>query len=226
MSVQHPSVPRRSRAESLYRFRWAIWLGVLLIGAGIGTTLALTRSSGKAVPQAPPPDKGFTWAAGAKRAPNFRLADENGRPVSLSRFQGHPVLVTFIDPLCRNMCPLEAKALTSAVGSLPAAQRPAIVAVSVNRWGDGRQTLLRDASKWRLPPAWHWAIGKPAALDAAWRSYGIGVRDDKTRVGGVTIHNISHTEATFVVDRQGYQRVLFMWPFLAEDVTTALKRLG
>lgn len=212
--------------DSLYRFRWVLWVAVLLIGAGVGTALAVTRSSGKAVSKTAPPDKGFTWAAGAKRAPDFRLVDQSGHAVSLERFQGHPVLLTFIDPKCRKLCPLEAKVLGSAVRQLPAAQRPAIVAVSVNRFGDGRRTLDRDVSKWKLPPVWHWAVGRPAALGGVWRAYGVGVRDDKTTVDGVTIHNISHTEATYVVDRQGYQRALFMWPFLAQDVRHAVETLG
>jgi cytochrome oxidase Cu insertion factor (SCO1/SenC/PrrC family) len=203
-----------------------LWVGVLLIGAGIGTLIAVTRSSGKPVAKAPPPDKGFTWAAGAKRAPNFNLVDENGRPVSLGGFRGHPVLITFMDPVCRNLCPLEAKVLTSAVSSLPAGQRPAIISVSVNRWADGRRALLHASSKWKVSSDWHWAVGRPAALSGVWRAYGIGVQDTKKPAGGVATHDVTHTEATYVVDKHGYERALFMYPFLPEDVRHAVERLG
>ena len=224
MSVQQPSVG--SRTASLYRWRWFLWAAVLLIGTVVGAVLALTRSSGKAVAPVPPPDKGFTWAAGAKRAPNFNLVDENGSPVSLGGFRGRPVLLTFMDPVCRNLCPLEAKVLTSAVRSLPPTERPAIISVSVNRWADGKQALLHAMSKWKVSPAWRWAVGKPAVLSGVWRAYGIGVRDNKTTVNGITIHDVSHTEATYLVDRRGYQRALFMYPFLPQDVSAAVQRLG
>jgi len=226
VSVPHSSVPDRSLAATLYRLRWFLWVGVLVIGAGIGTLIAVTRSSGKPVAKAPPPDKGFTWAAGVKRAPNFKLVDENGRPVSPGGFRGHPVLITFMDPVCHNLCPLEAKALSSALRSLPPARRPAIISVSVNRWADGKGALRHAMAKWKVPTAWRWAVGKPAALSGVWRAYGIGVRDAKRTVDGITIHDISHTEATYVVDRHGYERALFMYPFLPQDVRSAVERLG
>jgi cytochrome oxidase Cu insertion factor (SCO1/SenC/PrrC family) len=226
VSVPHPSAPRKSLTASLYRYRWALWVSVLVIGVAIGSAIALSRSSGKPAVKAAPPDKGFTWAAGAKRAPNFKLVDQAGNPVSMGGFRGQPVLITFMDSQCRSLCPREARTLGSVVRSLPARQRPAIVAVSVNRWADGRGTLLRDLAKWNAPSTWHWAVGKPGALARVWRAYGIGVRDDPRTVNGITIHNISHTEATYVVDRHGYQRALFMYPFLPQDVTHALERLG
>src|SRR5690242_20093668 len=81
---------------TLYRYRWALWIGVLLIGAGIGAILAFSRSSGKAAEKkTPPADKGFTWAAGAKRAPDFKLLDQAGKSTSMRRFRGRPVLITF-----------------------------------------------------------------------------------------------------------------------------------
>lgn len=206
--------------DLLYRFRWVLWGAVLLIGVGVGTVLAVTRSSGNAVSKTPPPDQGFTWAAGIKRAPDFRLVDQSGRPVSVSRFRGHPLLITFMDPLCRNICPVEARTLGSVVRSLPAAQRPAIIAVNVNHWVDDKRILLRDMAKWRAPATWHWAVGSPAALRGVWSAYGIGVR------GSRATHDVSHTEATYVVDRRGYQRALFMWPFLAQDVRHAVRTLG
>jgi cytochrome oxidase Cu insertion factor (SCO1/SenC/PrrC family) len=205
--------------DSLYRFRWALWVAVLLIGAGIGTLLAFSRSSSKPVAKAPPADKGFTWAAGAKRAPDFKLADQNGSPVSMSGFRGHPVLITFMDPACKTLCPREAKTLGAVVRSLPSAQRPVVIAVNVNRRVDGKHILLRDMSKWNVPATWHWAVGKQAALSGVWSAYGIGVQYDKRT------QDVTHTEATYVVDRRGFERALFMYPFLPGDLVRAVGRL-
>lgn len=167
-----------------------------------------------------------TWAAGMRRAPDFRLVDQGGGPVSLSSFRGRPVIVTFIDPLCRNFCPLEAQQLNELVRRLPAAQRPAIVAVSVNVYGNARANLLQDVAKWRLVPEWRWAVGRTRQLATVWRRYRIGVLVTTKRVAGVTVHEISHTEAAYVIDRRGYERALFLWPFGAKDVRAALAKLS
>ncbi len=168
----------------------------------------------------------MSWAAGARPAPDFSLTDQAGQPVSLKRFRGRPVIVTFIDPLCRNLCPLEAKVLDRVVAQLPAASRPAIVAVSVNQWGNARRHLLQDVARWKLPAEWHWAVGPPAALRKVWRGYKIGVEDQPKTIAGVTVHNVSHTEAAYVLDPNGDERGLFVYPYVASDVARTIARLA
>ncbi len=168
----------------------------------------------------------MTWAAGARPAPDFRLVDQSGSPVSVSGFRGRPLIVTFIDPLCRNFCPLEAKQLNTLVRTLPASQRPAIVAVSVNIYGNARANLLQDVAKWRLVPEWRWAVGNPHQLAQVWRRYQIGVLASTKKIAGVTLHEITHTEAAYVVDRKGFERALFLWPFKAQDVSSVLRRIA
>ena len=215
--------------RSTRRVRWLVWVGALAIGALAGTLVAVLRSSPHTT--APPVDPmssaaDATWTAGAKPAPDFRLTDQTGKPISLARFRGHPVLLTFIDPLCRNLCPTEAKTLERVQAEFPAAQRPAIVAVSVNRWGDARRDLLLDARKWKLTSDWHWGVGPAPVLRRAWADYAIGVRDFPKTVAGITVHNITHTEATYLIDARGDQRALFLYPFSASVVAETVRRLG
>jgi cytochrome oxidase Cu insertion factor (SCO1/SenC/PrrC family) len=134
-------------------------------------------------------------------------------------------VLTFIDPLCRNYCPLEARVLSEAIGSLPAAERPAVVAVSVNRWGDGRANLRADQHKWHVVPEWRWAVGGPRALAVAWRNDDIGVQVTTKTVAGVTVHEVSHTEASYLIDSSGHERALFLWPFTARRFTDAIASL-
>jgi cytochrome oxidase Cu insertion factor (SCO1/SenC/PrrC family) len=199
------------------------------VAALVGALIALQHRS-SASPRVTmadaPTAAAATWAAGMRRAPDFRLVDQRGGPVSLSSFRGRPVIVTFIDPLCRNFCPLEAQQLNELVRRLPAAQRPAIVAVSVNVYGNARANLLQDVAKWRLVPEWRWAVGRTRQLATVWRRYRIGVLVTTKRVAGVTVHEISHTEAAYVIDRRGYERALFLWPFGAKDVRAALAKLS
>src|SRR5205085_8491614 len=70
-----------------------------------------------------------SWSAGAKRAPDFRLADQDGRAVSLRALRGRFVILSFIDPLCRNLCPLEAQVLHQVEQGLGPSGAPALVAV-------------------------------------------------------------------------------------------------
>jgi cytochrome oxidase Cu insertion factor (SCO1/SenC/PrrC family) len=171
----------------------------------------------------PPP---FSWPAGARLAPAIALRDQHGQPVSVHGFRGRPVIVTFVDPLCRNLCPLEAHVLNAAVAQMPAAQRPAILAVSVDVYANKRADLLQDVRKWSLVPQWHWAVGSGAALAAAWKHYKIGVSVVTKRIGGHTINYITHSEAAYVIDPSGHQRALFLWPFYPQDVVRVLRQVS
>lgn len=231
VSAQQPTVseaPERSRSDTLRRLRWIFWGVALVVGVGAGALIGILRSSpAPAIPAGiAPAGPQVTWAAGKLPAPDFSLADENGKPVSLAQFHGRPVILTFIDPLCQDFCPTEAKILHDAVSRFPAAQRPAIVAVSVNLWGNARKVLVHDGVKWKLPSDWHWAIGKPAALKKVWADYKIGVTDTPKTVNGVTEHEVSHTEAAFLIDANGDQRELYLYPFRAPDVARSLRALA
>jgi protein SCO1/2 len=167
-----------------------------------------------------------TWPAHARRAPDFRLVDERGAPISLRLYRGRPVILTFIDPDCRTLCPFEARVLNQVVSSVAPAKRPAVIAVSVNPWGDSRATFRKDGSRWHLVPQWHWAIGRYGKLAAVWKRYDIGVQASKRVVAGTTVHEVAHTEASFVIDPAGYERALYLYPFRADDVATTVRRIA
>jgi cytochrome oxidase Cu insertion factor (SCO1/SenC/PrrC family) len=226
MSAQDGTVA--GGAGRFLRLRYLIVVVALVAGVAAGVLIARSRSSAPAVPTgaAAVPGPQVTWAAGARPAPDFALTDQAGEPISLARFEGRPVIVTFIDPLCRNLCPLEAKILERAVVALPASQRPEIVSVSVNRWANARRYLLQDVAKWNLHANWHWAVGPGPALARVWRDYQIGVVDAPRTVAGVTVHEIAHTEASYVVDRDGNERALFLYPFTASQVESTLRQLA
>ena len=228
MSVQQPSVPAGS---PLRRLRWLLWGVSIAVGIAAGLLFELDHRAPTATPTVSAAamsasTAAATWRAGERPAPDFSLTDQSGKPVSLARFRGRPVLLTFIDPLCRNLCPREAKILTSVETRLPASERPAIVAVSVDQWGNARHILLQDEAKWKLPADWHWAVGRPADLAKVWKDYAIGVSDAPKTVVGVTVHQISHTEASYLIDAKGDQRALWLYPFGAADVAHVVRSLA
>ena len=136
------------------------------------------------------------------------------------------MLITFVDPLCRNLCPLEAHVLNALVDRLPSARRPAIIAVSVDVYADTRHDLMQDVSRWSLVPQWHWAVGDHGQLASVWKRYAIGVQVVTKRLVGATVHYITHTEASYLIDAAGYERALFAWPFSPQEVLTTLRRVS
>jgi len=223
------------------RSRWT-WPGIALLGmlafavpillvatvrhrgsTGSPATADAAAAAGAASTAAPPP---VQWPAAARETPDFALHDQSGHIISVSRFRGRPVLITFVDPLCRNLCPLEAHVLNAAVAALPRARRPAILAVSTDVYADAPRYLRQDVRRWSLVPEWHWAVGSPAALAAVWRRYQVGVSVARRRIGTTTVREVTHAELAYVVDPSGHERALFEWPFGPQDVVRELRQLS
>jgi cytochrome oxidase Cu insertion factor (SCO1/SenC/PrrC family) len=225
-----PAAEHGARSQSPTRKRWVIPGVAALLLVALATPIVLLvglRNRASAGPDAakvvtPPP---VAWAAGRRSAPGFVLRDQNGEPVSLAKFRGRPVIVTFVDPLCRNLCPLEAHLLNQVVASMPVARRPVILAVSVDVYADSRADLLQDEHRWELVPQWHWAVGTPAQLAAVWRQYQVGVQVVRKQIDSTKINYITHTEAAYIIDATGHERALFIWPFYSQDVERVLRRL-
>jgi cytochrome oxidase Cu insertion factor (SCO1/SenC/PrrC family) len=196
----------------------------LLVGLGAGVLL---RGSGAhtnpAAASAPFARGGLygqaTWAAGARPAPPITtLVDQSGRPFSLASLRGHTVAIAFFDSYCNQSCPLEGRALASAERALARAQRPVLVAVSVNP-RDTPASTRSAIRRWGLAGVgpWHWLRGTHRQLAAVWKAYHIFVAPP---VDG----DITHTEAVYLVDRSGDERSAYLYPFatrfVAHDLTT------
>lgn len=207
--------------------RWVLGAVVLVLAAVVAALVLTGRphaSTSTAVPVSDTP--AATWHAGRRRAPAFALSDSGGSPLSLASLRGRPVILTFIDPLCRDYCPLEAQHLNTVVQSFPAAEKPAVVAVSVNTAGNKPAIFAQDKRKWQLVPQWRWAIGSDAQLARVWRAYGIDVLVSTRKVAGVTVRRVAHTEAAYVIDRNGFERAIFLWPYSAKGVVSTLRSLA
>ena len=219
-----------SAEPSTTRVPWlkvALVAAAVVVGAGVGIGVAVAQGSDDgSTAKAAPHDPGTFWAAGARRAPEFTLRDQAGRPISLRSLRGRPAVVAFIDPVCRNHCPFEARILNDVTKRLPGGSRPTVVAVSVNPWGQAPADLRLDARKWHLVPQWRWALGSYSQLSRVWRQYAIGVQVRTKTLGGVTVHEVDHTEGAYVVDPQGWQRALFLYPYRAQDVADAVRRVS
>src|SRR5579862_2694570 len=201
--------------------------GALIVGAGAGIAIAIALSRPSASPAAGPPapmGPNEVWRTGARRAADFHLRDQHGAAISLGMLRGRPTVVTFLDPVCRNLCPVEARTLGAVVRRL-GSRAPNVVAVSVNPGADTAANFRSDAREWNLPPAWRWATGPRAALARVWRGYGVAVEVQTKRIAGVTVHEVAHTEEAYIIDANGFQRALFLFPFRAGDVERTIRSL-
>jgi cytochrome oxidase Cu insertion factor (SCO1/SenC/PrrC family) len=203
--------------------RLLLFAATAAVGAGFGVAAAVRTSHGSSRPAASAAYA--SWAAGAHPAPGFRLRDQKGRALTTAGLRGRVAIVSFIDPVCRNLCPLEAKELARVVHDLgPAA--PAVVAVSVNPPADTAGAFRQDARVWGLPPSWRWGVGPADTLARVWREYAIGVEVQRKTIAGVTVRNVIHTEAAYVIDARGDERALFVWPYRAADVEKVVRSLS
>jgi cytochrome oxidase Cu insertion factor (SCO1/SenC/PrrC family) len=212
--------------KPLARARALAAVAAIAVGAGAGAGFALTQRGGTSKAPSPVTEAAnITWPAGKRRAPDFALRDQTGAPISLRAERGRIVILSFIDPVCSTLCPLEAKVLDRVEQQLSGADQPALVSVSVNPWGDARRYFRADARKWRLPASWRWAVGSRAQLARVWKAYAIAVRLRRFRAVGITTHRVDHTEAAYVIDRGGFERALFVYPFSAADVENTVRHL-
>jgi cytochrome oxidase Cu insertion factor (SCO1/SenC/PrrC family) len=162
------------------------------------------------------------WAAGRLPAPTIdTLRDQTGHLFSLASLRGRSVAIVFFDSHCHQECPLEGRALAAAERSLPAAQRPVLVAVSVNPL-DTPTSAASAAKAWGLAAVapWHWLMGTPKQLAPVWAAYHVYVSPHP--VDG----DIEHTEAVYLVDRHGYMRSGYQYPFLPRFVTSDLRTIA
>jgi cytochrome oxidase Cu insertion factor (SCO1/SenC/PrrC family) len=202
--------------------RLLLFAATAVVGAGIGVAAAVRSTHGST--QATSSAAYASWGAGAHRAPAFSLRDQNGHALTTAGLRGRVTIVSFIDPVCRNLCPLEAKELTRVVADLGSAA-PAVVAVSVNPPADTASAFRQDARVWKLPRSWRWGLGPTHTLARVWREYAIGVQVQRKTIAGVTVRNVVHTEAAYVIDARGDERALFVWPYRAADVEKFVRSL-
>jgi len=192
------------------------------IAAGAGIHLLLTGGGAPAAASTTHgPLRGMaTWAPGARPAPAITtLRDQTGARFALSSLRGRSVAVEFFDSHCKAECPLAGRALATAERSLPAAQRPVLVVVSVNPQ-DTRTSVRAAVRSWGLAglAPWHWLMGTHAQLAPVWHDYHIFVRP--------TRGDITHTEALYLLDRRGNERSGYLFPYLPTSVTHDLRVLA
>jgi protein SCO1/2 len=197
----------------------------LALGAGAVWVLHPPQGGSNAVsvgvqqPVTPALKGDAVWRAGVRSAPGFSLRDQNGRQVSLSGLRGQVVLLAFMDSHCKLLCTLEGPTIHRIMGRLGAAGRSVrLVVVSVNPWEDTAASSRTTAARWGWKGGWRWLFGTPSQLRPVWNSYAIEVKQ--------AFGDVNHSSAVYLIDRRGYERAGFNYPFPAKTVTRDLRTLA
>jgi protein SCO1/2 len=177
-------------------------LSVITLVIAVGAVIYLVRGTGAA----PTPVLRGTDLRGTggayPLAPDFRLVDQSGTPVSLSQFRGRPVVLTFLYTHCPDECPLTAEKLRVALHQLGAsASGVAILAVSTDPIGDTQAAAQAFSAQHQMLDRWHYLIGAHDQLAPVWKAYGIAV------AAGARAGEVTHGLGLYVIDKQGRERV-------------------
>lgn len=164
--------------------------------AGLAAAMATVGAMGLPLVMSP------TSQAGANRAvplykvpaPDFSLQSPSQKRVSLHQFRGRTVVVSFVNPACRQQCPPSAAVIRKTqqlTGA--AAERVVWLGISVN-------PLTHPSLNSAGSVPWVPLSGGPATLWSVWQAYQIDVS---------VIHGqIAFTAANYVIDGQGRETAL------------------
>jgi protein SCO1/2 len=141
---------------------------------------------------------------GALRPPELRaepltgLVDEDHRPLSLARYSGQVVVVTFLYTTCKDTCPLTAQQIRGALDDL--GTDVPVIAVSVDPGTDTTASARRFLVEQQMIGRMHFALGSTSALKRQWDAYGIAPQRNGRE----------HSAYVVLVDGSGMQRI--GWP--------------
>ena len=158
--------------------------GVVLLGGPRGASGTVAGS-------------GFAGAISDLPAPDFSLADQDGRPASLHEYRGQVVILTFLYSTCRDTCPLMAHQIRGALDTL-GHPVPAL-AVSVDPAGDTPLNAKRFLFKASLTGRMRFLLGTRSELAPVWKSYGIAPQTAGSRQS-------DHSAYVLLIDQRGRNR--------------------
>jgi protein SCO1/2 len=185
-----------------------ILAGALLVALLAGVTLFDWRQSPRPVVRdAARPGE---MRAGAYNpphpAPDFTLPGSDGSEVTLARYRGKVVLLTFGFTYCATVCPTTLATLAQARSKLgKAADSVQVIFVTVDPARDSAAHMREFLAA--FDPGFIGATGTPDALAAVRQKYGVTA----IKQGTGSDYAMAHTSSIFLIDREGKLRA--MMPF-------------
>ena len=156
---------------------------------------------------------------GDKPAPDFRLRNQFGQPMSLSQFRGKVVMLAFEDSECTTVCPLTTQSMLEAKQLLgPAGSQVQLLGIDANPDAISTADVLSYSRTHGLVNQWNFVTGSLAELKSTWTKYHVAVQIENDQ--------IDHTPALFVIDQQGRERKLYLTQMAYSSVGQAAQVLA
>jgi protein SCO1/2 len=192
---------------TLFRVASRLWV-LLVLGAAAAVAAA--------------PSSGFKAGVfePARPAPEFALRGSDGSELTLARYRGKVVLMSFGFTHCAAVCPITLATLAQARGALgAAADSVQVVFVTVDPERDPAPRLKTYLAA--FDNSFVGATGPYEALAAMRRSYGVVA----TKVPMADGYAMDHTSSVFLIDREGKLRALMPYGREARDFVHDVKLL-
>jgi cytochrome oxidase Cu insertion factor (SCO1/SenC/PrrC family) len=185
--------------------------------ASQGPSAASAASASAAAEQNPNLDLGSSL--GNKPAPDFKLVNQFGQPMSLSQFRGRVVLLGFEDSECTTVCPLTTQSMVLAKELLGSAGKSVqLLGVDANPDAVKVSNVLDYSRVHGMVNQWDFLTGSAAQLKAVWQAYNIAVQ--------IQSGQIDHTPALYVIDTQGREQKVYLTQMAYTSITQSAQVLA
>ena len=156
---------------------------------------------------------------GGKLAPDIRLVNQFGQPMSLSQFRGRVVLLGFEDSECTTVCPLTTQSMVLAKELLgKAGTSVQLLGVDANPDATKVSDVLDYSRVHGMVNQWDFLTGSAAQLKAVWKAYNVAVQIESGQ--------IDHTPALYVIDQQGREQKLYLTQMAYSSITQSAQVLA
>jgi protein SCO1/2 len=147
-----------------------------------------------------------------RAAPELALRGSDGQPLTLARFRGKLVLMSFGFTNCAAVCPTTLAMLAEARRALgTAAADMQVLFITVDPERDDAASMKRYVTA--FDPSFVGGTGSPEALAAVRKAYGI-TANKVPMTGG---YAVDHTSSIFLIDREGRLRAMMPYGRGAKD---------
>src|SRR6201986_2098041 len=148
-----------------------------------GSQAGSSSSSGPNSAAMDNPNLDLGSSLGGKPAPDFRLRNQFGQPMSLSQFRGKVVMLAFEDSECTTVCPLTTQSMLQAKQLLgPAGNQVQLLGVDANPDATSVADVLAYSRAHGMVNQWDFLTGSPAQLKAVWSAYHIAVQVEQGQI--------------------------------------------
>jgi cytochrome oxidase Cu insertion factor (SCO1/SenC/PrrC family) len=203
----------------------ALALAATLAVAGCASSSSSSSAAGasalsaanRAALQNPNLDLGSS--VGGEKAPDIKLVNQFGQPMSLSQFRGRVVILAFADSECTTVCPLTTQSMVMAKELLgKAGDSVQLLGVDANPDATKVSDVMAYSRAHSMVNQWDFLTGSDAQLKSVWKSYNIQV--------AIESGQIDHTPALYVINQQGTLEKLYLTAMAYSSVTQAAQVLA